>query len=94
MIVLKLRGAWQRMRAREGKCEGAKPYGARPGESLVVERIQTMRAAGDSAQAIAAALNADGVAPRRGVRWHPHTIARIATRNSPIFHAVSTRLLQ
>lgn len=32
MIVLKLRGARVRMRARNGRCEGAKPYGELPGE--------------------------------------------------------------
>jgi DNA invertase Pin-like site-specific DNA recombinase len=32
MIVLKLRGARQRAKARHGKCEGAKPFGYYPGE--------------------------------------------------------------
>jgi hypothetical protein len=32
MIVLKLRGARVRMRARISRCEGAKPYGELPGE--------------------------------------------------------------
>lgn len=36
-----------------------------------------------SFQAIAAALNADGIAPRRGVRWRPYSDARIAGRISP-----------
>src|SRR5215469_10887493 len=39
MIVLKLRGARQRARARDGRCEGAKPFGSRPGEAEVLERI-------------------------------------------------------
>lgn len=80
MVVLKLRSARQRMRAREGRCEGAKPYGARPGEPEVLGRIQAMRAAGDSFQTIAAALNAERIAPRRGVRWHPYSVTRIAER--------------
>ncbi|HEV2198394.1 MAG TPA: recombinase family protein [Bryobacteraceae bacterium] len=80
MVVLKLRGARQRMRTRDGRCEGAKPYGARAGELETLRRIQARRAAGDSFQAIAAALNADNVAPRRGVRWHPYAVARIASR--------------
>lgn len=82
MVVLKLRGARQRMRAREGRCEGAKPYGARDGELEVLQRIHSLRAAGDSFQAIAAALNTDGIAPRRGVRWHPYAVARIAGRRT------------
>lgn len=35
MVVLKLRGARQRKRAKERRCEGAKPYGTLPGEALV-----------------------------------------------------------
>jgi DNA invertase Pin-like site-specific DNA recombinase len=80
MVVLKLRGARQRMRTREGRCEGAKAYGTLDGEAGVLQRIHSMRTSGDSFQAIAAALNAEGIAPRRGVRWHPYAVARIATR--------------
>jgi DNA invertase Pin-like site-specific DNA recombinase len=80
MVVLKLRGARQRMRMREGRCEGAKPYGVRDGEAETLQRIQSMRAAGDSFQAIAAALNSEGIPPRRGLRWHPYAVSRIANR--------------
>ena len=87
MIVLKLRGARQRMRRREGHCEGAKPFGALPGESEVLDKIEAMRERGDSFQSIAAALNAEGIKPRRfdaekrkDVLWHPYAIARIAER--------------
>ena len=31
MIVIKLRGARQRKKARTGRCEGRKPYGHYPG---------------------------------------------------------------
>jgi DNA invertase Pin-like site-specific DNA recombinase len=34
-IVLKLRGARMRMRAKEGRCEGRKPYGFLDGEGAV-----------------------------------------------------------
>jgi DNA invertase Pin-like site-specific DNA recombinase len=80
MIVLKLRGARQRMRARAGRCEGAKPYGTRPGEADVLATIRSLRTAGRSLQAIAGALNAQGIRPRRGAEWHPYTVARIAER--------------
>ena len=80
MIVLKLRGARQRVRARGGRCEGAKPYGARPGEAEILATIQTLRAAGESLPAIAAALNAQGRRPRRGSQWHPFAVSRIANR--------------
>jgi DNA invertase Pin-like site-specific DNA recombinase len=79
MTVLKLRGARQRMRA-NGRCEGAKPYGTRSGEPEVLARIQTMRAGGASLQAISEALEADSIRPRRGAKWHPSVVARIAAR--------------
>jgi DNA invertase Pin-like site-specific DNA recombinase len=71
MVVLKLRGARQRKRAKDGRCEGAKPYGTLPGEAETLERIREMRAEGKAFQSIAEALNAAGVAPRRGSKWHP-----------------------
>lgn len=83
MIVLKLRGARQRMRARGGRCEGAKPYGTQPGEAGLLATIQTLRTAGSSFQAIADALNAQGFQPRRGKRWHRYAVSRIAERSFP-----------
>jgi len=79
-IVAKLRAARQRQRVAHGRCEGAKPYGAHPGESTVLDRIRTMYASGARFLAIAEALNVQGIAPRRGVRWHPYAVARIARR--------------
>lgn len=37
VIVLKLRGARQRMKAGTGRCEGAKPYGTREGEAATLK---------------------------------------------------------
>lgn len=79
-IVSKLRVARQRHREEHGRCEGAKPYGARPGEAEVLNRIRAMHVAGARFLAIAEALNADGITPRRGRRWHPYAIERIARR--------------
>jgi hypothetical protein len=39
MIVLKLRGARQRQKAKTGRCEGAKPSGDLPGEKDVIARM-------------------------------------------------------
>jgi DNA invertase Pin-like site-specific DNA recombinase len=80
MIVLKLRGARRRMTARGERCEGAKPYGSLPGESETLELIRLMRTSGATLAAIAASLNASGVNPRRGTRWHPYAVSRIAGR--------------
>jgi DNA invertase Pin-like site-specific DNA recombinase len=82
MIVLKLRGARQRMRAKTGRCEGAKPYGMKAGESETEHRIKTLRAGGSSLQTIADQLNADGIPSRRGGQWHPTQVGRIAERTT------------
>ena len=68
-IVLKLRGARQRKKALTGRCEGAKPYGELPGEPAIIERMQALRAEGLGFDRIAAALNKEGVKPRRGRQW-------------------------
>jgi DNA invertase Pin-like site-specific DNA recombinase len=44
-IVLKLRGARLRKRAKEGRCEGRKPYGFYAGEDAVFERLKALLAA-------------------------------------------------
>jgi DNA invertase Pin-like site-specific DNA recombinase len=77
MIVLKLRGARMRKKAKEGRCEGAKPYGMFPGESKVIERMEALRASGMGFDKIAAALNAEGIQPRRGVQWWGLTVNKI-----------------
>jgi DNA invertase Pin-like site-specific DNA recombinase len=75
MIVLKLRGARQRMKLKAGRCEGRKPYGSREGEHTVILRMHTMRTSGLPWTAIAERLNADGVASRAG-RWHANSVRR------------------
>lgn len=47
MLVLKLRGAHQRMCAKAGRYEDATPFGMKPGEEAVVERISNMREVGN-----------------------------------------------
>jgi DNA invertase Pin-like site-specific DNA recombinase len=79
MIVLKLRGARLRMRAKRGRCEGAKPYGELPGETAVIERMHALRAEGMGFDRIAAKLNEEGVRPRRGERWWGLTVNKILT---------------
>lgn len=39
-IVLKLRGARQRMRTRTGRCEGRKSYGTNEGEQAIIARMK------------------------------------------------------
>jgi DNA invertase Pin-like site-specific DNA recombinase len=78
-IVLKLRGARMRMRAKEGRCEGRKPYGYYDGEQAVIERMQELRAARMGFDRIAAQLNAEGLKTRTGAQWHGLVCNRILT---------------
>ena len=78
-IVLKLRGARMRMRAKEGRCEGRKPYGYYDGEQAVIERMQELRTAGMGFDRIAARLDGEGLKTRTGARWHGLVINRIMT---------------
>jgi Recombinase len=81
MIVLKLRGARQRMKAKTGEqVEGAKSYGHYEGELEILERIQALRAEGLGFDRIATALNADGLQPRRGAKWHGWSVNKILSR--------------
>jgi DNA invertase Pin-like site-specific DNA recombinase len=79
-IVLKLRGARMRMRAKEGRCEGRKPFGDRDGECDVIDRMESLKAAGLGFDRIAAALNEAGVQTRTRGRWHGQAVNRILGR--------------
>jgi hypothetical protein len=79
MIVLKLRGARDRMKARTGRCEGSKPYGSNPKHPEEAEILAIMREMSgySTPTAIARALNADGRFARSGKPWHPYAVSRI-----------------
>ena len=74
MIVAKLRGARQRMKAKTGSCESRKAYGYYQGESEVIERMKALRAEGLGFDRIADKLNADGIPLRVGKKWWGKTI--------------------
>ena len=78
-IVLKLRGARMRKRAKDGRCEGRKPYGYFDGERAIVERMKELRNNGMGFDRIAAQLNMDGIRPRAAERWHGLVVNRILT---------------
>src|SRR5690349_21314915 len=78
-IVLKLRGARMRKRAKEGRCEGRKPYGYFDGEQPVIARMKELRDSGIGFDRIAVQLNAEGYRPRAGARWHGLVVNRILT---------------
>lgn len=82
LIVQKLRASRLRIRRSGGRCEGRKPYGARPEEQAVIEKMITWRKERKSFAEIAAALNAENVPTRTGpgTKWHPTQVQRIAGR--------------
>jgi DNA invertase Pin-like site-specific DNA recombinase len=89
MIVKRLRDGRRVKAERGGYAHGRPPYGWRAeggrlvedsGERAVVDRIALLRGRGRSLRAIAATLDAEGIRPREGARWHPNTLARILAR--------------
>jgi DNA invertase Pin-like site-specific DNA recombinase len=78
-IVLKLRGARMRKRAKEERCEGRKPYGFFEGEAVTLDRIKALRAEGIGFDRIAARMNEEGIPTRTGKPWHGVVINRILT---------------
>jgi len=83
MLVAKLRAARMRNKAAGKRMEGQKPYGSRPGEQAIVERINAMYAQSISCQTIADTLNAESIAPRKG-KWHAKTVSRIVSRTDSV----------
>lgn len=85
VLVLKLRVARQRIRAKAGRCEGRKPFGYYDGEPAVVERIRQLyrKPRGRprlSVARIAEALNVEGHPTRMGEPWAPRTVYGILQR--------------
>jgi DNA invertase Pin-like site-specific DNA recombinase len=80
MIVAKLRNARERLRSKNGKCEGRKCFGARPGESETLDYIVKNAAQGQSSDAIANSLDALKIPTRYGKRWHSGTVSKILAR--------------
>jgi DNA invertase Pin-like site-specific DNA recombinase len=85
VIVLKLRAARDRIRQRDGRCEGRKPFGSRPSEVAALERIRQLRRkpkgrARLSIAAIADRLNLEGIPTRQGHPWRPSSVHVILRR--------------
>lgn len=80
MVVMKLRGARQRMKVATGRCEGRKPYGHYPGEAEVLAQMREWGAQGESLAGIALMLNRRGTKPRMGREWYAQTVGRILGR--------------
>jgi DNA invertase Pin-like site-specific DNA recombinase len=79
-IVAKLAAARRRKREKDGHCEGRKPYGAKPGEEGVVERVVELRKAGTTIKGIAAILQAEHRPTRHGGQWAASSVMQIVRR--------------
>jgi DNA invertase Pin-like site-specific DNA recombinase len=83
MIVIKLRGARARAKAKNGRCEGQKPYGTYQGEQATIERIKALHAEGLPVSAICNSLNAEGILPRSGKKgWYPQQLLKLLRKVS------------
>lgn len=80
MIVLKLRGARQRVKARTGRCEGAKPFGEAEGQRSTIERILSLRSAGMAVDTIATTLNGEGLLSKTGGKWYGSRVRNVLLR--------------
>ena len=80
MIVMKLRGARNRKKAKTGRCEGRKPFGHYPGEQKTVERMKALRAVGMAYDKLAEQLTVEGFKTRKGTAWHGYSVQRILAR--------------
>lgn len=79
-LVLKLRGARERIKAATGRCDGKKPYGTYVGESKTLVEMQLMRDDGATYQHIADRLNGQGIQTRAGGEWLMQTVHKILAR--------------
>jgi DNA invertase Pin-like site-specific DNA recombinase len=77
MISAKLRAARNRMKEKNGRCEGQKPFGFYPTEASVLVEMIELRDAGYNASQIARELNRKEIPSRRGGKWHPFSVGRI-----------------
>jgi DNA invertase Pin-like site-specific DNA recombinase len=77
LLVAKLRGARQRVKAKTGRCEGRKPYGIVDGEAAIINEMKRLRAGGTAVDKIAEKLNSDGIRPRAGAKWYATSVYRV-----------------
>lgn len=77
MIVLKLRGARNRKKAKTGSCEGRKPFGHYPDEAGTLTRMLYLRSINEGTTAITATLNREGLLTRARSPWHEATVRKI-----------------
>src|SRR5262249_44816778 len=72
LLVAKLRGARQRIKAKRGKCEGRRSISEL--KPVATARARELRASGTSYRAISAKLAGEGIFADTGKPFHPHSI--------------------
>jgi len=82
VLVLKLRAARERKRARGERVEGVKPYGHLPAEKAVIDRMRQLRRKPAKSRrlsmaAIAGQLNAAGHRNRAGREWSAQLVHHV-----------------
>ncbi|MDB4778236.1 recombinase family protein [bacterium] len=87
VIVKKLRAARDRKRSFSGRCEGQKPFGSTPHETMILDRILKLRRKPRngrrmSFQKIADQLNEQQFYARSGKPWLATTIRNIVAREN------------
>lgn len=82
IIVLKTRAARERLRTKNGKCEGRKAYGTRPGEKEILMLIMNLESQGMKCERIASELNDRNLLTRYEKQWNAGTIWKIIERQS------------
>ena len=85
LLVRKLRKGREQKRKAQGKCEGRKAFGERPGEQAIVDRMLVLRRkprGGErrSYREIAEILNTESVPTRSGCPWSASTVGGIIAR--------------
>jgi DNA invertase Pin-like site-specific DNA recombinase len=85
VLVLKLRAARERKRARGERVEGVKPYGHHPAEASLIDRIKALHRKPPKGRRatyaeIAAQLNAEGHRNRSGGDWTKQMVYHVLRR--------------
>ncbi len=79
-INLKLKAARDRIREKDGHCEGRPVFGAKPGEPETLAMMRDLRAKGATFAQIAESLNDKEITARSGGVWYASTVQKILAR--------------
>ncbi len=85
LLIERLKKGRDAKRARDGRCEGRKPFGHLPGENDTIARIRQLyrKKPGDdrlSCYRIAKVLNRENRPTRTGAKWRSSTVTKILER--------------